>query len=126
MRSSATYSLSLCLFLFPLPRSVERLKQQCYHTLSISSEFCLVAHGRARTTYHRYSSKLLFLAITLLTAHRAAIVTRRSTCSHTYVNTCVRAHITRVYVLKRPPGRRPSCVPALPRTLRRVATPSAG
>ncbi|GBP44861.1 hypothetical protein EVAR_24774_1 [Eumeta japonica] len=48
-----------------------------------------------------------FLAITLLTAHRAAIVTRRSTCSHTYVNTCVRAHVSRVYVLKRPRGRRP-------------------
>ncbi|GBP65922.1 hypothetical protein EVAR_89415_1 [Eumeta japonica] len=43
-----------------------------------------------------------FLAITLLTAHRAAIVTRRSTCSHTYVNTCVRAHVSRVYVLSGP------------------------
>ncbi|GBP76031.1 hypothetical protein EVAR_33339_1 [Eumeta japonica] len=35
MRSSATHSLSLCLFLFPLPTSVERLTQQCFHTPSM-------------------------------------------------------------------------------------------
>ncbi|GBP22067.1 hypothetical protein EVAR_94104_1 [Eumeta japonica] len=34
-RSSATHSLSLWLFLFPLSKSVEHLTQQCFHTPSM-------------------------------------------------------------------------------------------